>query len=299
MGTDEEGGPLSFVTPNEMVVTPDVIVLRPVREWTQEWTDQAQANGQIVIADLDDDLWAHENYEELQITKPDTLNDWFWNVDGVLASTRYLAKKIVDRGQKAPVVYAPNCYDPFGLDADPSPGRVIGTRLWLSGRMNDDLVMYDELVRPLLEELDLTFLHLGAEPGHSFLERGWDSSRLIERASVPIPLFPQALADLSVGIICMSEHPYNLAKTETHAVELASMGVPLVAVSNHSLYENVPGRIDADYRKIRNRVKNLRHPLYFRNESVTAKAWARRVAARNEIQYLSGLTQLVDVLRSR
>lgn len=298
MATQEEnpGGPLSFVTPDNMVVTPDIIVVRPIREWRQHWTEQAQANGQLVVADLDDDVWAHDKYGELQDADPDFYEEWFWNVDAVLVSTRYLASRIKAMGHKSPVYVAPNCYDPWGLNAEPEPGHIIGTRLWLSGRMEGDLVMYDELVRPLLDELDLTFLHLGAADGHRFSDRGWDPSRLIELESVTIPMFADALKDLSIGMICMSEAPYNTGKTETHAAELASMGVPLVAASNHELYRNIPGRVETTPEAVRARVEALLNPIFWRMESANARAWARRLAIKNESLHMSAVTRMVEGL---
>ena len=298
MATEDETGPLSFITPNEMVVTPDLIVLRPIREWTQAWTDRAHANGQRVVADLDDDYWAHQDWEGETRPNDDGYDDWFWNVDAVLVSTKYLKKRLQAMGHKSPILVAPNLYDPYGLDADPYPSHTIGTRLWLSGRMEGDLVMYDELVRPLLEEYDLGFCHVGAEDGHRFTDRGWDEKRLIQTGSVPIPLLPRALEGVSMGMICMSDHPYNLAKTETHAVELASMGIPLVAASKHALYKNVPGLVDSSREGVGKRVEALLNPIYWRSESATARAWARRLAIKNENLHLSALTALLDVLRS-
>ena len=299
MATEDETGPLSFITPNEMVITPDLIILRPIREWTQEWTDRAHANGQRVVADLDDDYWAHQDWEGETRPNDDHYDDWFWNVDAVLVSTKYLKKRIQDMGHKAPVLIAPNLYDPYGLNADPYPSHTIGTRLWLSGRMEGDLVMYDELVRPLLEEFDLGFLHVGAQDGHRFTDRGWDTARLVEVGSVPIPLLPRALEGVSMGMICMSDHPYNLAKTETHAAELAAMGIPLVAASNHVLYEKVPGRVDSTPEGVGRRVEALLNPIFWRGESEAARAWSRRLAARNESEYLSVFSNAARSLLSR
>lgn len=299
MATEDENGPLSFITPNEMVITPDLIVLRPIREWTQAWTDRAHANGQRVVADLDDDYWAHQAWEGETRPNDDGYDDWFWNVDAVLVSTKYLKNRLIEMGHKAPILIAPNCYDPYGLDADPFPSHTIGTRLWLSGRMEGDLVMYDELVRPLLEEFDLGFHHVGAEDGHRFTDRGWDPKRLSETGSVPIPLLPRALEGVSMGMICMSDHPYNLAKTETHAAELASMGIPLVAASNHVLYRNIPGRVEPTPEGVGKRVEALLNPLFWRGESEAARSWARRLAVKNESLHLNALTRLIDLLRSR
>lgn len=300
MATEEDDGPLSFLTPDgKVVITPNIIIVRPIREWRQRWTDQAHANGQLVVADIDDDVWSHENYDALQDSEPDFYNEWFFNTDAVLVSTPYLKRRVLELGHPGPVAVAPNCYDPFGLAMEAHPGRLLGTRLWISGRMEGDLELYDKLIYPLLEQLDLTFLHVGAESGHRFEDRGWDNSRVKEVGSLPIPLFPQAFADLSIGVICMADHAFNLAKTETHAVELGSMGVPLVAVSNHRLYKHVPGRVDATADAVRERVVALLEPNYWRFESARVKHWAREVAARNESFHLDALHSLVDVILSR
>ena len=294
---DDDGGKLSFVTPNDMVVTPDIIVIRPVAEWRQHWSDQARENGQIVVADLDDDVFSHPVWDSAVAPPEDYYNEWVWNVDAMLVSTPYLKKRLEDLGHKAPVFVAPNLYDPHGLAAHPGPGRIIGTRLWLSGRMSGDLEMYGELFKPLLEELDLTWLHLGAEKGHSFTDEGWDPARLIERQSVIIPYFPRALEGLSLGAIAMSDHPYNLAKTETHAFELAAMGVPLVAASTHILYKNIPGCVAPTADAVRERVTALLEPMFWREESAKARQWARRIAARNEAEHLVAITQMVKQLQ--
>ena len=297
MGTVEDDGPLSFVTLNRQVMTPEIIVIRPVREWRQHWNDQAHENGQYVIADLDDDVWSHEDYDRLTEESPDNFDEWFWGVDAVLVSTKVLATRLRERGHKAPIYVAPNCYDPFGLNATPQPGNIIGTRLWMSGRMEGDLVLYDTLIQPLLEELGLLFLHVGADAEMGrFIDRGWDEDRLIERRSVPIPLFPQACEGLSIGTICMAENAFNDVKTETHAVELAAQGIPLVAASNHPLYKRVPGRVDIDKDAVRDRIKALLEPYYWLEESDRARKWARDIAKKSEAAHMSALLQCVNAL---
>jgi hypothetical protein len=296
---DNDGGPLMFVTANQFVIQPEIIVVRPIREWEQHWTDQAHANGQKVIADLDDDYWNHQNYEQLQLDAPDHLNEWIWGVDAVLVSTRYLAKRVREMGHTAPIFVAPNCYDPFGLNANPRPGRIIGTRLWMKGRMDGDLEMYDDLILPLLEDLNLDFLHVGASAEFGrFLDRGWPEERLIERKQVPIPLLAQALEGLSIGTICMSDHPFNDAKTETHAVELSSMGVPLVAASTHKLYKGIPGRVDPDKDSVRERIESLLDPTYWLKESDRARRWARQISVKAENTHMGSLLQVVNLLTS-
>jgi len=103
--TGIEGAPegkLGFITPNRMmgmpdenarVFFPDVIVLRPVEKWTKEFTDAAHEAGQVLIADVDDDLWRHEDLLDtgVELKNFSTYDEWFPYVDYVLCSTRYLA----------------------------------------------------------------------------------------------------------------------------------------------------------------------------------------------------------------
>lgn len=295
---ENDGGKLSFITPHKTVVTPEIIIVRPVQMWSQYWTDQAHANDQFVVADLDDDVWSHDNWGDHE----DSANyvEWFFNTDAVMVSTRYLAKRVREEGYKNPVYVAPNCYDPFGLVGSPRPSDVIGTRLWMSGRMEADLVLYDTLIQPLLEEFNLRFLHVGAnaEAGR-FIDRGWDEERLIERHSVPMNMMTQALEGLSIGAICMSDAPYNAAKTETHAVELASVGVPLVAASTHPLYRNIPGRVAPDKDEVHDRVQALiQDPYYWLKESDRTRKWARMISKKCEEQHLSALLSMVNRLLS-
>ena len=89
--TGIEGAPegkLGFVTPNRMmgmpdknarVFFPDVIVLRPVEKWTREFTDAAHEAGQVIIADVDDQLWLHEDIVAAgtQLKDYSTYDEWF------------------------------------------------------------------------------------------------------------------------------------------------------------------------------------------------------------------------------
>lgn len=322
MGTtdDSPDGPLSFVTPNGHVMTPRVIVVRPVREWTRYWTERAQRNGQVVLVDLDDDIWSHETWGEADHYNEDQYDEWCWRADGWLVSTPRIRTRITELGaehweHKPPIVVAPNCYDPVGVGGGllPRPGRTLGTRLWLSGRMTDDLALWRDLVAPLLRELDLSFVHVGDStdpipygprqgelPPTLVGDCGFPASRTILRPSVLLPEMHKSFTDVSIGVIMQSDHPYNAAKTETNAVELASMGLPLVAATNHPLYEKVPGRVPIDALEVRNRIVMLLEEDYWEEESRHARAWAQEIAAKREAEYLTAFTDLLrQVLHSR
>ena len=308
-GGSLEGSDLVHVQacgPNGVVLAPKVIIARGVcfggdSEWRSSWIDHAHAAGQIVIADLDDDLWAHEDWTPDTRPNDDGYEDWCWKADGWLVSTEVVKNRVLSIGKERweqkprPVLVAPNCYDPTGIGAmsQPSPGKVLGNRLWLSGRMSADLEAYHHLVAPVADELGLSFVHVGAEPGQNL---HLDLPRVIERPSSVLPELHKSFVDVSIGMIVHGTHPYNLAKTETNAVELASMGLPLVAATTHPLYANVPGRVDPTPNAVRNRILDLLEPGYWRTEAWKARHWAYSIAQHSEERYLEAVASLINRL---
>ena len=323
--TDDEEGPLSFVTPGEggHVMTPRIIVLRPIKQWSSYWSTRAHKNGQLLIADLDDDVWGHEDWGPNHDTfrgKPtetdDDIDKWCWEVDGWLASTPVIKKRILEFGpgrwkKKPSIVVAPNCYDPTGVGGGmlPKPGRRLGTRLWLSGRMSGDLELWRELIAPLLTELDLTFVHVGqevrnervagsGEPRSFVGSCGFPPHRTIARPTTVLPLMHKSFSDVSIGVIIQADHAYNAAKTEASAVELASMGLPLVAATNHPLYKKIPGRVEIDPQAVRDRIEALLDPEVWEIESKRARAWATETAVKREAEYLAAFETLIGQMSS-
>ena len=303
----ESGKRLGYVTPagdKGRVFFSDVLVLRPVGQWHLDFVQQAHANGQKVIADLDDNLWGHEDWSKDDLeAKEDFYNEWFPYVDAYLCSTKWLVDKVRSFGYPGPAYYAPNCYDTTALNASPKPSRRLGTRLWLSGRQQGDVDMYDDFVYPLLDKLDMSFTHIGAmEDGEASVgikarrSFGWDTPRLIERPSLPITAFHTEFERFSIGTIMMCDNEYNRAKTDTHAVELASAGLPLVSASPHELYRKIPGTVALTAEAVERRVKELIDPETWWIESKRARTWARQRAVACESQYLSSLLAAVNAL---
>jgi hypothetical protein len=173
----------------------------------------------------------------------------------------------------------------------------------LSGRQDGDVEMYDNFVYPLLDKLDLSFTHIGAEPDGEAIPGqkarrsfGWDTPRLIERPSMTIPEMGAELARFSIGAIMMCDNEYNRSKTDTHAVELASAGLPLVAASPHELYRNIPGVVALTATAVERRVRELLDPETWYIESKRAKTWARQRSVTCETAYLAALLQAVNAL---
>jgi hypothetical protein len=308
----------------EHVIEPDVWIFRPMgrEEEGSNWhlvdiVERIHAAGQLVIADLDDDIWAHEDWSEDREGTDDRFEEWCWKVDGWLVSTPWMKARVEDiaRRRGVPeqkVLVAPNCYDPFGLgkDSNPIPGRRMGTRLWLSGRMSGDLDIYRECFAPLLEALDLTWVHIGREtnvvegPGvhaRNFVDDcAMPRHRVLELGACPLPEMGKLLgASMSIGAIAMADHAFNVAKTETHAVELASAGLPLVAATSLEIYEKVPGQVYPNPKSVRQRVKRLLEPEAWAWESNRARDWARKTSVRSEATHMRALQSLVTDLLKR
>lgn len=305
------------------VIEPDVWIIRPLgkEEAGSDWTLQAMverchAAGQAVIADLDDDVWAHEDWTEDREGTDDKFETWCWEVDGWLVSTPYMKERVEliaqRRGKPVPkVLVAPNCFDPVGLghESHPIPGRRIGTRLWLSGRMSGDLEIYKECYTPLLEELDLTFVHIGKEVAGTFTEGpglhlrsfandcDMPQDRLLELGSTTIPEMGKLLgATINIATIAMADQPFNYAKTQTHAVEVAAAGLPIVAATTLSIYKDVPGRIDPTPAAVKERVEYLLEPHHWHAESERSRVWARKTSVRCEALYARALQSMVREL---
>ncbi|MDA8038319.1 MAG: hypothetical protein M0Z69_04015 [Actinomycetota bacterium] len=301
MGDTDPGGPLHFLTPGDspVIVRPDVIVVRPIREWRPEYTAQARRAGQTVIADLDDDVWAHEDWTPDSRPNDDRYDDWIWDCDGYLVSTPAIARRVRHgvrgRRPRGPVVVAPNVFDVGALGQFGPPrsgtGR-IGTRMWLSGRQSGDIRLYQGLIEPLLDTLDLTFVHVGAEDGHRFSDHGFPPERLEEHQSVAEPLLGEALHTCSVGVICADDVEYNRAKTLTHVIELASIGLPLVIASDLAIYRHVPGRVEPRLGEVRRRLKTLDNPDTWRLEAAEVQRFARAVVRRDTTAYVLAIQRL-------
>lgn len=311
---------------SDHVIEPDVWIMRPLGKeepgstWSiAEMVEQCHAAGQVVLCDLDDDVWAHEDWSEDREGTDDRFEEWCWNVDAWLVSTEWMRYRVeqiaVRRGHAIPkVVVAPNCYDPIGLghDSHPIPGRRLGTRLWLSGRMSGDLDLYRECFAPLLEGLDLSFVHIGREVRGAFVEgpgqhyrsfvddAGMPADRVLELPSCTIPELGAILGStINIACIAMADHPFNYAKTETHAVEVASAGLPIVAAVHRALdhiYASVPGRVDPTPEAVRERVVELLKPEKWRYWSEKSRTWAQKTSVRCEATHMRALQEVVHSL---
>lgn len=287
------------------VMRPDVLVVRPIGKPTAQsaWgmvrlMDCAREAGQLVVSDLDDDVWAHEDWTPETRPADDQYEDWCWGADAWLVSTEPIAERVRERAAKpVPVRVAPNCWDPRTLGEGPRPvaGRRLGTRLWLSGRMSGDLELYSAIVTPALEEWDCQFVHIGAEPDGLHLSLPPD--RLLELPTCTIPELGRLLSStISVGVICAADNEFNRAKTLTHPVELASAGLPLIVASDLPIYSGVPGVVAPTPGAFETRLDDLLFPPAWKAQAEIAREWAIGQSIAAEEAYLAALREIVDTL---
>ncbi len=166
----------------ESVVTPEVIVTRPIFALEgQDATSYDSANklteaiawaqeaGQIVIADLDDHPYAW-NAEYVGRIGGEKITDWSWHDDwlnqanAVLCSTKQLIEVLGPRFPDQTFAYAPNLYDPFRYEVTAEFGKTLGSHLFPNARYLTDFEILGEAVAPFLESHpDWTFRHIGEE----------------------------------------------------------------------------------------------------------------------------------------
>jgi hypothetical protein len=106
----------------------------------------------------------------------------------------------------------------------------------------------------------------------------------------------EVLGTMSIGVICLGDADYNAAKTLTHPVELASLGLPLVVASETDFYRGVPGVVEPTIDAMEERIVALLDPDYWKRASEVSTRWALQTGAAAEGDYLWGFRQIVQRL---
>jgi glycosyltransferase involved in cell wall biosynthesis len=165
--------------------------------------------------------------------------------DAVICSTEYLGNSIKKIIGDKPVYVAPNC---ISKDTwNPKLTDKINDRFrigYIGGASHDeDLRIVYRGLKPILDtqdDFELVIRYGGFKPewleDHPLID--------FERVDCHISKYPQLLADLSldIGIAPLRDSEFNRCKSNIKFLEMASIGVPLVA-SNVEPYKNTKGDI--------------------------------------------------------
>lgn len=235
---------------------PDLIVL-------QRWmfasvaveTRTAQANGQVVVNDLDDHFWGLDpRNRAAQITDPrrnpvenrDHYAATIRASSAVTVATPYLADVVKRMGVASSKIHVlENHLDTeafynvseenrhrqamgiteFRSKTVPKVGWV-GATPWRSG----DLETMRGILGPFLDRHGLRAYHGGhLEKMESFRDLTGITGPIDTRPMAPIERYPSLFEGLDVGIVPLRDVPFNRAKSWIKGTEYAAAGVPFVA----------------------------------------------------------------------
>lgn len=212
---------------------PDVLVLgRFMDPNAADAVTWAQRRGQVVLADVDDWLFGIDPRNVAHGRTTPYLDHYrrvLSRVDGIIASTPFLAERVAEFNPK--VAVARNCIDLERYSPSESARDLgwVGATHWRSG----DLETLRGIVSPLLERHDLDFIHGGAStPGNDAAHQlGLDPGRVRFTPGVPTQDYPGFLASLGIGIgvVPLNDIPFNHAKSTCKGMEYAACGIPFVA----------------------------------------------------------------------
>lgn len=220
----------------------DVIVLK-LFMWKEasEYIKKAQKYGQTVIVDTDD------HFEQLPIdnlayhttdpkANPDNnrkhLIDTYRVADGIIASTKFLEEKA--RRHNNVVYRVPNSLDPSDfirrIDTsgwNPTIGW-IGIMLWRV----EDIKEVGAPLRTVLDKHDLKFHHSGVVLDNQtwFADAaGFDKERMTGYVGARPQYYANIFMPIDIGIVPLTNNPFNEAKSSLKGLEYAMSMIPFVA----------------------------------------------------------------------
>lgn len=254
----------------------DAIVLKLfMHKDAEEYIKRAQSYGQTVIIDTDD------HFEQLpsdnlafQTTDPKNSPDnnrkylinTYSKADGIIASTKFLEQKSL-RYNKT-VYRVPNSLitDRFYFRQDfsgwnPTIGWV-GIMLWRV----DDIKEVGAPLKTVLEKHDLNFHHSGIvinNPNWFADAAGFDPERMTGYVGARPEYYTNLFMPIDIGIVPLTNNPFNEAKSCLKGLEYALCGIPFIASDTQEyrdLAELGCGRIAKKPRDWIRHLEELRDP---------------------------------------
>ena len=242
---------------------------------------QARINGQRVITDIDDMLWG---------LHPDSYAAKHWNAsqireviasmamsDEVVASTPWLQNHLRDDLHiSAEVVRNTVDMSAFRRVDHDVDTPVVGWAGAVATRSGDL-----ELLQDVLPEIELPIQHSGHIPGFD----GFYDKTGVHPDIVKDMVHPQdmgSLLDFHIGLVPMSRHEFNKAKSDIKGLEYAAAGIPFIA-SPLPAYKQLQKEWGPVVRLARtpqewiDHINELRDPEVRKAdaEKLWAKAWSR------------------------
>jgi hypothetical protein len=217
----------------------DTIVIKQLMDrWMPEQMRQAQALGQRLIVDVDDAYdFLHDENQAKQATDPELnrvrnrnhMRDIIMQADIVTVSTPFLLAYYSAMRDNVFMVRNGINPDQFERRKVRSLKPVIGWAAGLRWRSSDTDVLKDWLGDFLIEH-DLMFHHAGHDPsGPSFADLAdVPAERVITSPMKPIVRY-QDMLTFDIGLVPLTDIPFNHAKSFLKGIEYAAANIPFVA----------------------------------------------------------------------
>lgn len=216
-----------------------VISQRMMRDHHVDVVKKAQSYGQVVLSDIDDWYWGLDQrnpaFVGTHVKNDDHLNRQHYKrllsaCDGLIASTEYLAGRLENLNDNIFVCRNNIDYDRFPYpkkhEGKPAIGWV-GSTTWRMG----DLETMRGLLGSFMERHDLEFRHFGHMSGAAMASdlAGVDPARTKVALARHIHDYPDFFEHFDVGIVPLSDIPFNYAKSCLKGLEYVASGIPFVA----------------------------------------------------------------------
>jgi len=217
----------------------DKVVLKLIMDrWAPKQIELAKSLGQTIIVDIDDFhdglTPANKAYHATDPELNKRANRDFYNqvieaADIVTVSTSFLFNHYLEKVNAVFMVRNGVNMHQFQPRKHNSRNPVIGWAGAVSYR-NGDLEQLQEWLPDFLEEHDLKFHHAGHDPeAPSFAEvTGINPERVTTSPIVPISQYADGLK-FDIGLVPLSDIPFNRAKSNIKGLEYAAAGIPFVA----------------------------------------------------------------------
>jgi hypothetical protein len=276
----------------------NVVVLKLIMDrWVPYQIEVAKKLGQKIIVDIDDHYdGLHEDNLAHKLTDPSvnkvSNREHYKKIielaDCVTVTTPFLYEYYKDRVPRVEMVRNAINPDQFlGRRKHSSSGRLLGWAGGMQWRSNDAETAAPWLGE-LLEEHDLMFHHAGHMPNApSFSEAaGIPEDRMLLSPMKPLNEYAQML-DFDIGLVLLSDIPFNQAKSALKGMEYAAAGIPFVAYATEEykwLAEQGVGRVAStpeewkrnieellDY-KTRKREAAIGHQIIMKTQTIQNRA---------------------------
>jgi len=238
-------------------------------------TRRARANGQVIVGDLDDDVWQVPKTNDAHAIWSDRTSrplyfEQLAACNGVICSTIDLCYKALRLGP--PVFLIRNAIDTSWITAhDPAglPVSWIGSTPW---RANDLRLLRAAGLSQWLDDHGQRFYHGGemvppevpaiaraitpraawAEYPSLADQAGLHGDQVVAKPNVPFAEYPGLWHDVGVSLVPLEDVAFNRAKSWLKGLESAAAGVPVVASAGFPEYNDLRDEVGVVVRTFRN-----------------------------------------------